>query len=96
MPYNPTAVMYLKDDNYTGSKPGRDATPEGDLAPDAVIMPSPEPDMDPVGYLKSIKAVRERASVVMKKAELDRLNHFDVDWNKLKKTADYVASIIQV
>jgi Protein of unknown function (DUF1688) len=56
----------------------------------------PEPGVDPVAYLRSIKAVREQTRLVLEKAHSNQLNHFEVDLSKFKDTADYVISIIKV
>lgn len=54
------------------------------------------PSVDPVAYLRSIKAVRERTRLVLEKAHLNQLNHFEVNLGKFTDTADYVVSIIKV
>ena len=56
---------------------------------------APDPGVDPVAYLRSINAVRERSRLVWQKAHLDQLNHFVVNLSKFQYTADYVVSIIQ-
>ncbi|KAI5294260.1 hypothetical protein KEM52_004358 [Ascosphaera acerosa] len=50
---------------------------------------------NPVAYLKSIQAVRERAQLVMHQAAAGRLLHFDVDRSKLDAAAQYVVDIIK-
>ncbi|KAI5278956.1 hypothetical protein KEM54_004406 [Ascosphaera aggregata] len=57
--------------------------------------PAPDPTVDPVAYLKSIHAVRERSRLVMRKAQAHQLNHFNVDYSKFASTAQYVVSIIK-
>jgi hypothetical protein len=52
--------------------------------------------VDPVAYLRSINAVRERSRLVLQKAHANQLNHFEVDLNKFPSTANYVVSIIKV
>jgi hypothetical protein len=64
--------------------------------PEVRIEPPPDPNLDPVAYLRSIHAVRERSIVVMQKAKQNQLNHFDVDLTKFSSTAQYVVSIIKV
>lgn len=64
--------------------------------PEVPISKPPDPALDPAAYLRSIHAVRERASIVLDKAKRDELNHFDVDLSKFKATASYVVSIIKV
>lgn len=56
----------------------------------------PEPGVDPVGYLRSIRAVRERTRLVFEKAQSNQLKHFVVNLDKFADTADYVTSIIKV
>lgn len=55
-----------------------------------------DPGVDPVAYLRSIKAVRERTRLVLEKAKLNQLTHFVVNLGKFTDTADYVTSIIKV
>lgn len=64
--------------------------------PELPISKPPDPALDPAAYLRSIHAVRERASLVLGRAKCNRLNHFDVDLTKFKATASYVVSIIKV
>ncbi len=64
--------------------------------PEMPIAGPPDPVLDPVAYLRSIHAVRERANVVLDAAKRNQLNHFDVDMTKFKATAQYVVSIIKV
>ena len=56
----------------------------------------PDPSVDPAAYLKSIYAIRERASLVANRARRNQLNHFDVDMTKFVDTVQYVVSIIRV
>jgi Protein of unknown function (DUF1688) len=58
--------------------------------------PPPDPKVDPVGYLRSLNAVRERSAVVMEKAKKNELLHFDVDWDKMNQTVKWVLGIIKV
>ncbi|KAI9721682.1 MAG: hypothetical protein M1828_005050 [Chrysothrix sp. TS-e1954] len=55
----------------------------------------PLPQEDPVGYLRSLNAVRERSSLVYSKALSNQLTHFKVDMGKFEETAAYVVSIIK-
>lgn len=64
--------------------------------PEMPISPPPDPNIDPVAYLRSIHAVRQRSKLVMLKAKNNQLNHFDVDLDKFGATAQYVVSIIKV
>ena len=64
--------------------------------PELPIPKAPDPALDPAGYLRSIHAVRERSRLVLRKAQSNRLNHFDVDMSKFSETADYVVAIIKV
>lgn len=57
---------------------------------------TPDPRVDPAGYLKSIGAVRERCSLILEKAKKDELNHFTVDMDKFDDTVKFVVSIIKV
>jgi hypothetical protein len=62
-------------------------------------MPPPkriDPHVDPVGYLKSLPAVRDRCSLVVVKAKKNDLLHFDVDIAKFSQTVKWVVSIIKV
>lgn len=58
--------------------------------------PPPDPSTDPVGYLKTLAAVRERSNIIKNKALKDELNHFDVDMSKFSQTVKWVVSIIKV
>ena len=60
------------------------------------VAEASDPDVDPIAYLRSINAVRERSRLVLQKAHANQLNHFDVDLNKFSSTANYVVSIIKV
>jgi hypothetical protein len=64
--------------------------------PETVLPKAPDPDADPVAYLRSIHAVRERSSLVLEKAKADQLKHFHVDMSKFSDAASYVVSIIKV
>ena len=64
--------------------------------PNVTIAKAPNPSVDPVAYLKSIFAVRERSQLVFAKAKRNSLLHFDVDMSKFADTATYVVSIIKV
>lgn len=64
--------------------------------PDVPIPKPPDPWQDPVGYLRSIHAVRERSRLVLEKAKRNQLMHFEVDMDKFPETASYVVSIIKV
>ncbi|KAK1779053.1 hypothetical protein QBC45DRAFT_392823 [Copromyces sp. CBS 386.78] len=59
------------------------------------IPKPPDPQLDPVGYLRSLGAVRERCKIVTEKALRDELNHFDVDMNKFEDVVTFVANIIK-
>lgn len=56
----------------------------------------PDPQLDPVGYLRSIGAVRERSKIVLGKAMRNELNHFEVDMNKLPDVVRFVSGLIKV
>ena len=73
------------------------STPAESLNLASIPLPkAPDPHIDPVGYLKSIYAIRERSLLVLKRAKADRLRHFDVDMSKFGDTVRFVVSIIKV
>ena len=51
---------------------------------------------DTIPYLLSLKAVRERAQIVLKNAEQGKLNNFDYHPERLDAAAKYVMDIIEV
>ncbi|UKZ46044.1 hypothetical protein TrVGV298_000241 [Trichoderma virens] len=55
----------------------------------------PDPQLDPAGYLRSLTAVRERAKVVLDKAQQNDLVHFDVDMNKFPDVVTFVSGLIK-
>jgi hypothetical protein len=62
-------------------------------------MPPPkrhDPNVDPVAYLKSLPAIRDRCSLVLARAKKNDLLHFDVDMAKFGQTVKWVVSIIKV
>jgi hypothetical protein len=56
----------------------------------------PDPQLDPAGYLRSLGAIRDRAKVLMEKAEENELVHFDVDMNKFPNVVTFVSGLIKV
>jgi hypothetical protein len=64
--------------------------------PHVALPRAPDPNVDPVAYLRSIYSVRERSRIVMEKARNNQLRHFSVDMTKFADTAKYVVSIIKV
>lgn len=64
--------------------------------PEMPIAKPPDPALDPAAYLRSIHAVRDRATLVLDQAKKNQLHHFDVDLSKFAATASYVVSIIKV
>jgi hypothetical protein len=56
----------------------------------------PDPQLDPVGYLRSLPAVRERCKIVTEKALQNDLRHFDVDMQKFPDVVSFVSQIIKV
>lgn len=56
----------------------------------------PDPALDPAGYLRSLGAIRDRAKVLLEKAEDDELVHFDVDMNKFPNVVTFVSGLIKV
>ena len=64
--------------------------------PQIPLPPAPNPNTDPVAYLKSLYAVRERTKHVMVRAKRDQLTNFTVDISKFSDVVEYVVSIIKV
>jgi hypothetical protein len=64
--------------------------------PKVPLPRAPDPRVDPVAYLRSIGAVRERCSLILEKAKSNELNHFNVDMSKFEDTIKFVVSIIKV
>lgn len=56
----------------------------------------PDSRKDPVDYLRSIHAVRERSRIILEAAKRNNLTNFRVDMTKFSDTASYVAAIIKV
>lgn len=56
----------------------------------------PDPALDPAGYLRSLGAIRDRAKVLLEKAEDNELVHFDVDMNKFPNVVTFVSGLIKV
>jgi Protein of unknown function (DUF1688) len=79
----------------TSSMTGR-MSPRKVIVPDIPLPKAPDPNVDAAGYLRSIYAVRQRTRLIMAKARMNELNHFDVDMSKFEDTAQYVVSIIKV
>ncbi|KAG0646526.1 Pyrimidine-degrading 14 [Hyphodiscus hymeniophilus] len=65
------------------------------IFPNIDMPKTPDPHVDPAGYLRSIGSVRERCSLVLEKAKSNELNHFDVDMSKFADTTSFVVSIIK-
>ncbi|KAF2140408.1 uncharacterized protein K452DRAFT_274178 [Aplosporella prunicola CBS 121167] len=63
--------------------------------PDIPLAKAPDPALDPVAYLRSIWAVRDRSKLVLDRAKRNQLKHFTVDMSKFSDTAAYVVSIIK-
>ncbi len=61
-----------------------------------MLPKAPDPSIDPVGYLRSIYAVRQQSQIVLEIAKKDELKHFRVDMSKFEDTAKFVMSIIKV
>lgn len=79
------------------SSPQNGSSRQSSSINDNIPLPkAPDPTVDPVGYLRSIYAVRERSKLVLEKAKKDQLNHFNVDMDRFSDTAGYVVSIIKV
>jgi len=60
------------------------------------IPEPPDSRTDPVDYLRSIHAVRERSRIILEAAKRNNLTNFRVDMTKFSDTASYVAAIIKV
>ena len=63
---------------------------------DIPLPKPPDPNVNPVAYLKSIYAVRQSCQPVFEKAKKNQLLHFDVDMSMFEHTASYVVKIIKV
>ncbi|KAF3919022.1 hypothetical protein ABW21_db0200554 [Orbilia brochopaga] len=59
------------------------------------LPPPPNPHADPVAYLRSLHAIRERTKYVMDAAEKQQLTNFTYDRTKWEETVKYVCSIIK-
>lgn len=103
--YNPTSVHTVSTDKlsqYSTKSPKSTTTVTTiqttmvNSIPEIEISKPPDPTVNPAAYLRSIHAVRERSKIVLDKAKVNRLTHFDVDLTKFQDTADYVTSIIRV
>lgn len=66
------------------------------VIPKIEMPPVPNPHVDPAGYLRSIGSVRERCSLVLEKAKVNELVHFEVDMAKFADTTKFVVSVIKV
>ncbi|KAK2595050.1 hypothetical protein QQS21_007240 [Conoideocrella luteorostrata] len=55
----------------------------------------PDPQLDPVGYLRSLGAVRERSQIILEKVKSNDLIHFDVDLKKMPDVVNFVAGLIK-
>lgn len=64
--------------------------------PKVNLPKSPDPLVDPAGYLRSIGSVRERSSIIAGKAKKNELNHFDVHMDQFENCTKFVVSIIKV
>jgi hypothetical protein len=79
--------------NGGASGPGTPLTP---VALPKVDLPRPpDPHIDPVGYLRSLPAVRERSRIVTQKALNNDLKHFDVNMDMFPGVVSFVANIIK-
>ncbi|KAG6198193.1 hypothetical protein E4U22_008741 [Claviceps purpurea] len=63
--------------------------------PKVDLSRSPDPELDPVGYLRSLGAVRERSRIIFERTTENQLNHFDVDLSKLPDVVNFVAGLIK-
>ncbi|KAK4211489.1 hypothetical protein QBC37DRAFT_12580 [Rhypophila decipiens] len=79
----------------TTGGPGTPPTPFSPAIPRIDMPKPPDPQLDPVGYLRSLGAVRARSKIVTDKALRNELNHFDVDMSKFGDVVSFVANIIK-
>jgi hypothetical protein len=94
-----TPALALPKSTTTSKNSSRVSTMSGNIEPTIPEVPvpkAPDPNTNPVVYLRSIYAVRERSRLVLEKAKRNQLKHFDVDMGKFGDTASYVVSIIKV
>lgn len=89
------SVNYSLKSPATAKTPNTSASFTSPSLPDFMLPRPPDADVDPIAYLRSTYAVRDRASIVMDKAAKKELNHFDVDFEKFEATAKYTVSIIK-
>jgi hypothetical protein len=82
--------------NGGASGPGTPLTPFSPVSLPKIDLPRPpDPHIDPVGYLRSLPAVRERSKIVTEKALRNELRHFDVDLDKFPDVVTFVSGIIK-
>lgn len=90
------SVNSARTSNTSLRSPGYKGSSLPTSIPELPIAKPPDPALDPAAYLRSIHAVRDRASVVLQRAKQNQLHHFDVDLDKFKATASYIVSMIKV
>jgi hypothetical protein len=90
------SVNSARNSNTSLRSPGYKGSGLPASIPEMPIARPPDPALDPAAYLRSIHAVRDRATIVLEKAKNNQLNHFDVDISKFQATASYIVSIIKV
>jgi hypothetical protein len=82
--------------NGGASGPGTPLTPFSPASLPKVDVPRPpDPHIDPVGYLRSLQAVRERSRIVTEKALKNDLKHFDVNMEMFPGVVSFVSNIIK-
>ncbi|KAJ5756568.1 DUF1688-domain-containing protein [Penicillium manginii] len=89
------SVNSARNSNTSLRSPGYKGSGLPASIPEMPIARPPDPALDPAAYLRSIHAVRDRATIVLEKAKNNQLNHFDVDISKFQATASYIVSIIK-
>ena len=83
--------------NNRSSNGGGASGPGTPISLPRVDLPRPpDPHIDPVGYLRSLPAVRERSRIVTEKAIKNELRHFDVDMSMFPGVVSFVSNIIKV
>ena len=99
--YSTRTGLHRASGGTTSTGPGTPLTPfsphhNAPAIPKVDMPKSPDPQLDPVGYLRSLPSIRERAMLVTTKAVKNELHHFDVDMRKFSDVVTFVANIIKV
>ena len=64
--------------------------------PEVPLPKAPDPNLDPVAYLRSIHAVRRNSQRIYDEAKKNQLKHFTVNMDELTALGKYVVSIVKV